>query len=62
MLIMSNPVVCINCYLNKSQRLKNKIDPLLFYGEHFYGFSESDFENIVKKISFHNKHIYIYRS
>ena len=23
--------------------LKNTVDPLLFYGEHFYGFSESDF-------------------
>ena len=28
----------------RHKRLKNTIDLLLFYGEHFYGFSESVFE------------------
>ena len=27
----------------RHKRLKNTIDLLLFYGEHFYGFSESEF-------------------
>ena len=29
--------------------LKNTKDPLLFYREHFYGFSESDYENVKRK-------------
>ena len=28
---------------------RSSIDLLLFYREHFYGFSESDFENVEKK-------------
>ena len=38
--------------------LKNTIDLWLFYGEHFYGFSESD-ENI-KKIPFISQQTYLY--
>ena len=40
---------------------KNTKDLLLFYGEHFYGFSESDLWKLQKDHSFHNKHIDIYR-
>ena len=39
--------------------LKNIMALLLFNGEHFYGFSESDYENVKKKHSFCNKNIYI---
>ena len=44
--------------------MKNTIDLLLFYTEHFYEFSGSDLWKSWKKQqhSFHNKHIYIYRS
>ena len=35
-----------------SQRLKNTIDLLFFYGEHFYGFSESDLRKRWKKETF----------
>ena len=35
---MNKPYFCRNSFL------KNTIDVLLFYGEHFYGFSESDYE------------------
>ena len=30
----------------RHKRLKNTIDLLLFYGEHFYGFAESDISNV----------------
>ena len=30
----------------RHKRLKNTIDLLLFYGEHFYGFSESEFRRL----------------
>ena len=43
--------------------LKNTMDQLLFYKEHFYGFSESDLWKHRKKThSFHNIHIYMYSS
>ena len=35
---------------------------LLFYWEHFYGFSEGDLWKCWKKYSFYNKHIFIYGS
>ena len=35
--------------------LKNIIALLLFHGEHFYGFSESDYENVKKIIHFATK-------
>ena len=43
---MNKPYFCRNFSLTdwRHERLKNTIDPLLFYGEHFYGFSESDLE------------------
>ena len=34
------------------KRLKNTIDLLLFYGENFYGFSESDLRKRRKKKTF----------
>ena len=41
--------------------LKNAIDLLLFYKEHFYmDFQKVIYETSKKKHSFHNKHIYIY--
>ena len=41
---MNKPYFCRNFFLTdwRHKRLKNAIDILLFYGEHFYGFSESD--------------------
>ena len=41
---MSMPYFCRNFFLIdwRHERLKNTIDLFLFYGEHFYGFSESD--------------------
>ena len=41
---MNNPYLCRNIFLTewRHKRLKNTIDLLLFDGEHFYGFSESD--------------------
>ena len=45
----------------RHKRLKNTADLLIFYGEHFYGFSESDlWKRWKKKHSLHNEHIYIY--
>ena len=40
---MNKPYFCWNCFLIdwRHKRLKNTIDLLLFYGERFYGFSES---------------------
>ena len=40
---MNKPYFCRNFFLTdwRHKRLKNTIDLLLFYGEHFYGFSES---------------------
>ena len=40
---MSKPYFCQNFFLTdwRHKRLKNTIDLLLFYGEHFYEFSES---------------------
>ena len=40
---MNKPYFCRNFFLTgwRHKRLKNKIDLLLFYREHFYGFSES---------------------
>ena len=47
----------------RHKRLKNIIDVFLFCGEHFYGFLEGDlWKRWKKKKTFHNKHIYIYRS
>ena len=39
--------------------LKNKIDQLLFYGEHFYGFLESDLWQLQKK-AFISQQTYLY--
>ena len=41
---MNKPYFCRNFFLIdwRHKRLKNTIDLLLFYGEHFYGFSGSD--------------------
>ena len=46
---MNKPCFCRNLFLTdwRYKRLKNTAD-LLFYGEHFYGFSESEVE---KRIS-----------
>ena len=40
---MNKPYFCRNFYLTnwRHKRLKNAADLLLFYGEHFYRFSES---------------------
>ena len=40
---MNKPYFCRNFFLTdwRHERLKNTIDLLLFYGEYFYGFSES---------------------
>ena len=45
---MNKPYFCRNFFLIdwRHKRLKNTIDLLLFYGEHFYGFSESDFSKV----------------
>ena len=42
---MNKPYFCRKFFLTdwRHKHLKNKIDLLLFYREHFYGFSESDF-------------------
>ena len=50
---MNKPHFCRNVFLTdwRHKRLKNTIDLLLFHGEHFYGFSESDFINPFKNIS-----------
>ena len=41
---MNKPYFCRNIFLInwRHKFLKNAIDLLLFYGKHFYGFSESD--------------------
>ena len=41
---MNKPYLCRNFFLTdwRHKRLKNTIDLLLFYGENFYGFSESE--------------------
>ena len=46
---MNKPYLCRIVYLIdwRHKRLKNTIDLLLFYREHFYGFSESDTTKIV---------------
>ena len=43
---MNKPCFCRNFFLTdlRHKRLKNTIDLLLFCGEHFYGFSESEYE------------------
>ena len=43
---MNKPYFWGNLFLIdwRQKRLKKKIDLLLVYGEHFYGFSESDVE------------------
>ena len=43
---MNKPYFCRNFFLTdwRHKRLKNTTDLLLFYGEHFYGFSESEVE------------------
>ena len=40
---MNKPYFCQNFFLTDwhHKRLKNTIDLLLFYGQHFYGFSEN---------------------
>ena len=63
MICMNKSYLCRNFLLIDwhHKRLKNTIDLLLFYGEHFYRFLEIDLWKIEKKKhSFHNKHIYIY--
>ena len=42
---MNKPYFCRIFFLTdwRHKRLKNTIDLLLFYGEHFHGFSESVF-------------------
>ena len=42
------------------KRLKNTIDLLLFYGENFYGFSESDLRKRRKKNIHFITNIYLY--
>ena len=51
---MNKPYFCRNFFLIdwRHKRLKNTIDLLLFYGEHFYGFSESDLRKRWKKETF----------
>ena len=51
---MNKPYYCRNFFLTdwRHKRLKNTIDLLLFYGEHFYGFSESDLRKRWKKETF----------
>ena len=41
---MNKPYFCRNFFLTdrRYKRLKNKIDLLLFYREHFYGFLENE--------------------
>ena len=41
---MNKPYFCRNFFLTdwRHKRLKNKTDLLLFYREHFYGFSENE--------------------
>ena len=55
--ILADFEICISVPL----KTKNKIDLLLFYGEHSYGFWESNFEKRQKNIS-QQTYIYIYRS
>ena len=45
-------VLCRNFFHTdwSHKRLKNTIDLLLFYGENFYGFSESVYENFLRKV------------
>ena len=42
---MNKPYFCRNFSLTdwRHKRIKNTIDLLLFYGEHFYGFLESEY-------------------
>ena len=45
---MNKPHFSRNFFLAdwRHKRLKNTIDLLLFYGEHFYGFSESEMTDV----------------
>ena len=47
---MNKPYFCRDFLLIdwRHRRLKSTIDLLLFYGEYFYGFSESDLEDFTK--------------
>ena len=62
--VMNKPYFCRNFFLIDwcHKRVKNTIDLLLFYGEHFVDFWKMIFENADEKYSFHNKHIFIYGS
>ena len=50
---MNKPYFCRNFFLTdwRHKLLKNTIDLLLFYGDHVYGFSESEEEFLHKKIN-----------
>ena len=58
---MNKPYYCRNFFLTdwRHKRLKNTIDLLLFYGEHFYGFSESDLRKRRKKETFISQQTYL---
>ena len=61
---MNKLYFCWNVFLIDwcHKHLKNTMDLLLFYREHFYGFLESDLWKHWKKKPFYNKHIYTCRS
>ena len=50
---MNKPYICRNFFHTdwRHKRLKNTIDLLLFYGEHFYGFSESVLSDGIEKLT-----------
>ena len=45
---MNKPYFCRDFFYHRwrDKCLRNTIDLLLFYGEHFYGFLESDFSKV----------------
>ena len=67
MFCINKPYYCRDFFLTdwRHKCLKNTMDLLLFYGEYFYGFSESDLRKRRKKnihFNISNKHICIYGS
>ena len=48
---MNKPYFCRNCFLVdwRHKRLKNTIDLFLFYGQDFFGFSESEIFSLIGK-------------
>ena len=58
---MNKPYFCQKLFLTdwRHKRLQNTIDLLLFYGEHFYRFSESDLR-IRQKKTFISQQTYLY--